>query len=283
MSEVFQNEDHLKVLTDKIVVFKKRLSSSTARQLTSKVLKTGAKNLVQQYFRITRTELIQMSIDSTNFDLLMQNLNELVSKNSLTSTCRTLIKLIEKEIPKMEIKRELFISEKQISSKEKKTHTTEIDKRILATLSDTIPSAALSYKQALMDLDDNSKISFRGTAAELREVIREVLDYLAPDKDVKNSEGFVYEKDSKGNFLPSPTMKQKTRYILKSRGLSKTAIKTPESVLNIIEESIGVFTRSTYERGSISTHQTTEEPDIRQLKSYAETLLCELLEIYKQE
>jgi hypothetical protein len=33
----------------------------------------------------------------------------------------------------------------------------------------------------LLDLADASRLSFRGAAAELREVLRELIDYLAPD------------------------------------------------------------------------------------------------------
>lgn len=282
MNEVFQNEDNLMLLADKIVGLRKQINLVKGRQLRSKSIQTRAKEIVHQYFRTTRTELIQMSIDLKEIDQLMQILLELTAKESLTVVYKKTLKLIEKEIPKIEIKRELFISETQLPNTDKKI-ITEIDRRILATLSDLIPPAALSYQQVLIDLEDKNKVSFRGTAAEIREILREVLDQLAPDKDVESSEGFLFEKDVKGNPFTTPTMKQKTKFILKSRGLSKTSIKTPESVVKITEELIADFARSTYARGSLSTHVSTGRPEAKQLKSYTETILCELLEIHRQE
>ena len=282
MTQVFQNEDHLGLLANNVINLRKQVGLIKGKQLRSKTFQLKVKNLVQQYFRTTRTELIRMKIDLKDMDLYMQRLLGLTSRDSLTLGYKINLKLIEKEIPKIEIKRELYLSEVQLPNKDNKNNT-EIDRRILATLSDLIPSAALSYQQVLVDLEDKHKISFRGTAAEIREILREVLDHLAPDKDVVSSDGFSYEKDSKGNALTTSTMKQKTRFILRSRGLSKTAVKTPESVVKIIEDSIADFTRSTYDRGSLSTHVATKRPEVKQLKSYVETILCELLEIHHQE
>ena len=58
------------------------------------------------------------------------------------------------------------------------------EQRIVATLTGLIESAGRSYEQACLDLRDNAKCSYRGAAAELRETLREVLDHLAPDKEV---------------------------------------------------------------------------------------------------
>jgi len=58
-----------------------------------------------------------------------------------------------------------------------------------------LPSAALSYRQALVDISDIRRQSFRGPAAELRAAMREVVDKLAPDEDVMVADGFKLEKD----------------------------------------------------------------------------------------
>src|SRR5690606_30944642 len=68
------------------------------------------------------------------------------------------------------------------------------DKLLLQTLDSILPTAALSYKQALTDLNIcDHKVSYRGTASELREALREALDHLAPDNDVRQEVGFKLE------------------------------------------------------------------------------------------
>ncbi len=72
---------------------------------------------------------------------------------------------------------------------------TEEDDQTIKKLEALVPSAALSYKQAVLDLNDDSRVSFRGPALELREALREILDHLAPDDEVTAAPGYVQEKD----------------------------------------------------------------------------------------
>jgi hypothetical protein len=145
---------------------------------------------------------------------------------------------------------------------------------IYETLLKLIPTAALSYKQALLDLADENRISFRGAATEFREALRETLDHLAPDKEVAAQQNFKYEKDRK-----TPTMKQKVRFILRMRDLPDNAIKPPEDAVEIVDERIASFARSVYERSSISTHVATQKNEVLQVKNYVNTVLAELLGI----
>jgi hypothetical protein len=88
---------------------------------------------------------------------------------------------------------------------------TEEDEQTIRKLDALVPSAALSYEQAVLDLKDDSRVSFRGPALELREALREILDHLAPDSTAVP--GYVQEKDRDG-----PTMKQKVRFVMKKKG-----------------------------------------------------------------
>jgi hypothetical protein len=65
---------------------------------------------------------------------------------------------------------------------------------IIKTPEGMIPSAALSYRQEIMDIADEKRSSYRGAALELRESMRETLDHLAPDKEVIGSDWYVQEK-----------------------------------------------------------------------------------------
>src|SRR5688572_20036470 len=86
------------------------------------------------------------------------------------------------------------------------------ERAILETLAKMLPSISPSYEQALRDISQGKRVSWRGTASELREVLREVIDHLAPDDKVMASPGFQLEEGIK-----SPTQKQKVRFILRAR------------------------------------------------------------------
>lgn len=280
MEEITQEESNLSALSSQIVQLKRLLSLTKVRQVRSRTIRRNAREVVIIYFRVVRPELAQSSIDLGDVDALMQQLMEFTSKQALLTNYKTTVRKIEKILPQLEIENEIAFSNAVFNESKDTLHISEIDTKIIATLEPIIPSAALSYQQVLVDLNDKDKISFRGTASELREVLRETLDYLAPDDDVEASKGFKFEKDSKRNLFSKPTMKQKTRFILKSRGRTKTAIKTPETAVSMVEEMVAAFTRSIYVRGSLSTHKIAKKPEVMELKGYTESVLCELLEIH---
>ena len=66
----------------------------------------------------------------------------------------------------------------------------ETERAILETLTKMLPGASASYEQSLRDIRQTGRVSWRGTASELREVLREVIDYLAPDDKVKGCQRF---------------------------------------------------------------------------------------------
>jgi Predicted pPIWI-associating nuclease len=149
---------------------------------------------------------------------------------------------------------------------------TAADKLIVSTLDDICPSAGLAYRQALVDLSDADRHSWRGPATDLREALRETLDILAPDNEVESTGGYKPEADAK-----RPTMRQKVRYILKSRGAGSGQIATPESALQGIEDMLGGLTRSVYSRSSVSTHTPTTKAEVLRVHTWVRLVLCELL------
>jgi hypothetical protein len=136
-----------------------------------------------------------------------------------------------------------------------------------------LPSAAQSYQQALIDLADPKRQSFRGPAHELREALREVLDHLAPDVEMKAA-GVVLEKDR-----PKHTMKQKVRHIFKAREKSTTESAAPEDAANTVEALIADMTRSTYDHGSLAAHKERGQKSVQQLKRYVDVIFHDLLEL----
>lgn len=73
----------------------------------------------------------------------------------------------------------------------------ETERAIYETLQRMLPAASTSYEQALRDISHGGRVSWRGTATELREVLREVIDHLAPDDQVVGSAGFQLEAGQK--------------------------------------------------------------------------------------
>ena len=153
--------------------------------------------------------------------------------------------------------------------------TSGVETQILTTLRKLLPSAGLSYEQALRDLRGAPKLSYRGTAVELREALREVLDHLAPDADVMRSPGFKLEKDA-----ARPTMKQKAHFILKARGAVSGALATPRDAIQRVEDASASLARSVYTRGSVSTHVATTREEVLTMKPYVDGVLAELLQVH---
>lgn len=255
------------------------LARSHAVNVNSTSLREAAKQLVQNYFRIVRPTLEQLPLSADRINHLdepMQRLLELSNGRNSKQSYNQVIRPLRKLRPLIERERDLLIGKRGAAQGGARNFSSGLEEAILGTLSDMVPSAALSYQQAIRDLVDDNRVSARGTAAELREVLREVLDHLAPDADVMKSDGFKLEKDRN-----RPTMKQKTRFILKSRGMGKTTRESPEAALQRIEDSVGLLARSVYDRGSVATHVATSRTEVRQLKLYVEGVLAELLEIHK--
>ena len=152
-----------------------------------------------------------------------------------------------------------------------KIELTSEDNEIAEILEAHVPSAALSYRQAILDLGDDRRISFRGSALELREALREILDYLAPDSKVTSTPGYAQEKDRNG-----PTMKQKVRFIMKEKG-NQSSSGAPEQAATAFEESIAALTRAVYERSSKATNVGGDRKTVSQLRRYVVTIFHDIL------
>jgi hypothetical protein len=154
---------------------------------------------------------------------------------------------------------------------------TATERLIVDTLSSVLPAAAASYEQSLADLGGVPRRSYRGVAHELREVLRETLDYLAPAAEVMAEANFKLEKDT-----TRPTQTQKALYVLRKRRLSREAMRAPELAVSLVEELGAAIARSAYTRGSASAHGVASAREVRQLKMYVDAVLAELLEIHAQ-
>jgi hypothetical protein len=252
------------------------ITSTKSTHVTSTASRAAVRVLVSDYFSATRPALLRAGMaesECAGIDLSLQRALELASaSNRRTSYLETLNDVRRLVVP-LEISLLKLLGQ---GAGHATLLLSDIERRILDTLGKLLPSAAASYEQGLRDLVGPPRLSYRGTATELREAFREVLDHLAADEYVVKSPGFKLESGQ-----TKPTQKQKVQYILKARHVSDSAIKTSVDALASSQERVGAFARSAYTRASLSTHTQTTLQEVRQLKQYIDAGLGELLEIHK--
>jgi hypothetical protein len=268
-------------LVSALEALRKEIRSHSAATVGRQDTRDHAKSVVQQYFRSTRRHLTDLDFSDEELSPLDEQMQELLRLANGVSARTDYVRVVrnaKKLLDQVEVNREmrLGLSERTTDSAAPGGVPSQIEKSIIRTLGGLAPGAALGYEQAVRDIQDPDRLSYRGVASELREVVREVLDRLASDKDLEDA-GTKVEKGQSGF-----TQKQKVRHILQSRGLARNARKAPEDSIRLIEELTGSLTRSVYVRGSISTHVSSPRAEVQQLKMYVDGVVAELLEIHRQ-
>lgn len=261
-------------LSDAFARYNAALGRVHTAHVNAQEIKEQTKQVAQAYFRTVRPLLTKYQLDDLLEPLTaaFQALLQLSEGRSLTSSYKRHTKAIRRLVPR--ITGQLELQGGTASS----VSSSETDRKIVETLDRLIPSAAQSYQQAIADLADDRRLSFRGPAHELREALREVLDHLAPDVDM-TKDGVKFEKDQHGKERATYTMKQKVRFVFKARERSMTESAVPEKATSTIDGLIADMTRSTYDRGSLSAHKEHGKRSIEQLKRYVDVILHDLLEI----
>lgn len=254
----------------------REISRLETLRVSSTELRKSAKEIGRKYFRSARPLLRQLHIDDKILfavDQLIQALLQLSSSPNPKASYMDALGKIGAALDELTILRERCISESVESGDETSlTQLSAFEQLVFDTLTDLVPSAARSYKQAILDLADVSRLSYRGAANELREALRETLDGLAPDADVSAQKGFALEEGQ-----TTPTRKQKVRFILKSRGSSTSAAKVPEGIIETIEDKVSAVVGATYGRVNNAAHVQTERIEVLRIKKYIDAVLSELL------
>lgn len=204
---------------DQLDTLQARIRRGHAVNINDRETKEGAIALASAYFAECRKPLLAATGDGESLrshDENWQELIRLAHGNNSRRSYLNLLKTLHREMAELSIIQLSHLAE-QATPASAFSDISPAERLIIETLETSIPSAAASYRQALLDLRASQRLSYRGTASELREALRETLDHLASDKDVMEQPGFVLEdKQTK------PTMKQKAQYILAVRGRSRT-------------------------------------------------------------
>lgn len=233
-------------------------------------------SLATSYFSEHRDQVVNavgQSEELLGVDQQWQELLNLAQGNNSRKTYIHELGVLKRELSRLNVACLSRVSSKGIHGTSL-SDLSRAEELIIETLENYVPSAAASYRQGILDLQAHGRLSYRGTASEFREALRETLDHLAPDKEVVKQSGFkLEEKQTK------PTMKQKVRFVLTSRDRNNTQRETAEKSIDLIESLAGEVARAVYNRASLATHVETARKEVQQVKRYVDTVLFDLLEI----
>lgn len=249
---------------------RKSLNSVNGAQLHSAGVRASLRQLAERYFNEVRPSLEDTANPSEHRDKVDTAMRELLAQCHIKGRVQKYKDLLR--IAKGHLIH-LDTGLVALAGRQDGDIRTGQDVRIVTTLRALHPSAAASYEQALIDLAEPNRLSWRGPATDLREALREALDHLAPDKDVTAGPGYKPEPNTHG-----PTMKQKVRFILKNRDQSRAISATTEDATLAIDEAIGSFVRSVYTRSSVSAHTPTDKNEVLRVLDLVRVVLGELLE-----
>jgi Predicted pPIWI-associating nuclease len=247
------------------------VSGVKAKHVNKKETIEAFRSFVYRYFSDIRPELLQVIGEPArlaDLDVEMQELLRCTQRRASVSDYRFRLKQARNALSAIEL---LTVSARSFGPDQVADGR---DQAVLDSLKRICEAAATSYEQALIDLADANRKSWRGTSVEFREALREVLDTLAPDDAVTKQPGFKQEPNTKG-----PTMKQKGVFILRSRRPRDPEIKAFSDAINVIEELVGKLVRSVYTRSSVAVHIQMSRDEAVRIRDYVTLVLTELLEI----
>jgi hypothetical protein len=235
-------------------------------------VKAATKQVAQRYIHRVRPHLLALNFGESveGIDGAFQSLLELSEGRNLAASYKRHARAVRRTVTTLSGQIEYRLAGAVVDS----SGPSKEDAKIIGILSGLVTSAASSYQQAIADLSDEKRVSFKGPAHELREVLREVLDHFAPNAEVVASAGFKFE-----DGLTKPTMRQKVRFILAARGRSRKGSEAPEDVTVTVETMIAELTRTVYNTGSAAAHVAQERALIVKLKRYVDVVLMDILEL----
>ena len=256
---------------------RKRFSDTNAKPSVEDI--NLARASVESWFRTYRPQVIDLFGDVDAVGAIDINMQDILSL-SLSSKRKVAYK------PKINLAIKIFREELIIDVKVAEWRQLATSgfpnesKELMTRLKQLDPELELSYRQVLTDLADQRRLTYRGTANELREIFREVLDKLALDKNVTAQQWFKAKrsniKDEKEKNRP-PTRAEKVRYVMSIRNQGSSASEVAETAALQVEERLGELFNAVYGRASDASHVGKQREEINRILKYFHALLFELL------
>lgn len=167
-----------------------------------------------------------------------------------------------------------FMDKATSSRQRKNKHDSSLIRRdIHAALSQLSEVLANGYAQVKIDLQDEGRLSWAGTAHEIREVLATMLQLMSPDAQVTARPWYKQETNSS-----RPTQKQRVRYILEQQSAGSKEREVVEQV-TYLEDRIGNLVRATYSRASDAAHRSKNRREVIRIVNYFEAFADDLLNL----
>ncbi|MEW5800276.1 MAG: hypothetical protein AB1728_14855 [Bacteroidota bacterium] len=146
------------------------------------------------------------------------------------------------------------------------------DNQIVNALSKISESLLAGYQQVHKDLADENRISWRGPADEIREILRELLESLSPDESVIKAKWYKQEPNTEG-----PTQAQRARYALEQRVAQSHRVSATQETINLVEQSVSRLVRKTFQRANNAAHTPQDRDEVKRILGYFDLLAKDLL------
>ena len=250
---------------------RKGVRSAAGSQVFSVKTKSELRSLAHEYFGPLRAAMQAQGTTDTELavtDDIFKTLAELAHKSPAKSKCVKLLNSGKAALVRLET------SAIARPASERSAKPTDEDQVIISKLKAICPPAAGAYEQGLRDLNDATRLSWRGPATEFREALREALDHLAPDKEVVATPIYKPEPNK-----ARPTMKEKARYILRRQNAPSAKSTQLEGAVDAIEDHVSAITRSVYTRSSLSAHTPSSQQEVVRIHHWVRLVLWDLLGI----
>lgn len=130
-----------------------------------------------------------------------------------------------------------------------------------------------SYAQVREDLEDEKRVSWAGTAHEIREMVSTLLRTLAPDEEVTAQDWYKQEVNTNG-----PTQIQRALFVLKKQNAG-SKVEAISKEINVLDELVSNLIRATYSRASDAAHRMKGRSEAKRLFRYFEAFAHDLLDL----
>lgn len=253
-----------------------RLRAGRAREVSTPTERRNIRSVVSAWFAQYRTPFIQVLGDERQIaamDALMERLLNLASRQFAR---RTVIGAVRSASQYFSNSLLVPLS-RAYWTKSPERAPAGHDDAAAARLRKLDADLADGYEQAVMDIEDPHRLSYRGPAAELREVLTGVLHALAPNAQVEATDWYKESRRSGARKESTPTRAERTKFILRGRAKGSAVTEAAESHMVSVEERLANVVNATYKRGSAAAHAGTEREELENLLPYMNALLRELL------
>jgi len=252
----------------------KRFSTKNKNQSPPRDDRTFVIAACHSWFSEYRDGLVKLGVSDKHLLEIDGNMRSLIS--IANSSARRGV--YQKNINNIRKVSDKFITEAQVAEWIKDKNSNNLgDLNVIEALRNLDEDLERRYNQVLSDLNDQQRISYAGTANELREIIRIILSKKAPTDRVMKMPWFKTARVNDKNLPSQPTQAERVRFILEFRKSSKNAVEQAQGQEQLIDALIGKIVRSSYSRINAGVHATEDNKEIERCLRYANAFLLDIL------